>query len=48
MSIVGIAAITLATQQLLENVIDAAVLDVRLETGDTLGFAKRLHAQKIP
>jgi DNA-binding response OmpR family regulator len=49
MSVVGIAATTHAAQKLLhDNVIDAAVLDVRLETGDTLDFAKQLQAQNIP
>jgi DNA-binding response OmpR family regulator len=49
MSVVGIAATTNVAQQLLhDNVIDAAVLDVRLEIGDTLDFAKQLQAQNIP
>jgi|SRR5262245_25806645 len=49
MIVVGIAATTQAAQTLAaENVIDAAVLDVRLELEDTLNFAKELQAKRIP
>jgi len=49
MIVVGIATTTRTARKLAaENVIDAAVLDVRLEWEDTLNFAKELQAKNIP
>lgn len=49
MKVVGVAATTWAARRLVnDSATDAAVLDVRLEVGDTLDFARELRVRKIP
>ena len=44
-SAVGAVPATRAAEKVIEdNVVDAAVLGIRLENGDTIEFAKELHA----
>lgn len=48
MVVVGAVSTTLAAQKVIEdNVVDAVVLDIRLEQGNTIEFAKELHTRKV-
>jgi len=48
MVVVGTVSTTLAAQKVIEdNVVDAVVLDIRLEHGNTIEFAKELHTRKV-
>ena len=49
MVVVGAVPTTLAAEKVIEdNIVDAAVLDIRLENGDTIEFAKELRARNLP
>jgi DNA-binding response OmpR family regulator len=49
MVVVGTVPTTLAAQEIVErDVVDAAVLDVRLENEDTIEFAKELRVRNLP
>ncbi len=49
MVVVGAVATTRAAQKVIEDhVVDAAVLDIRLENGDTIAFARELHTRSVP
>jgi len=48
MVVVGTVSTTLAAQKVIDdNVVDAVVLDIRLEQGNTIEFAKELHTRKV-
>ena len=48
MVVVGTVSTTLAAQKVIDdNVVDAVVLDIRLEHGNTIEFAKELHTRKV-
>jgi CheY-like chemotaxis protein len=49
MVVVGAVPTILAAQRVIEDdIVDAAVLDIRLESGDTLEFAMELRARNLP